>query len=219
MTKQVAAGLCLVMLSFTPAIALQSTPGAAPPAAKAPVAKAPAVVKTKPKPVNDEAGIKKMFNDFSQAWAAGDAKKMASFWVKDGSLVNPFGQDAWNRDDVEKILEADTQMMKGSTQAFDDFKFRFILNFALVDCTATVSGLKNADGTDAPSRNFHIYAAAAMRDDKWYLLALRPYEFAQLPGAIAATAAANPAAASMSATPAPAAAPAATPASTPAVNK
>lgn len=216
MTKQLISVLCLMMLSFTPALAQQAAPAAVTPVAKA--AKAPAV-KAKAKPVNDEAGIENRFDEFSQAWAAGDAKKMASFWVKDGSLINPFGQDAWNREDVEKVITADIGMMKGSTQTFDDFKYLFILQgFALVDCTATLGGMKNADGTDAPSKNFHIYAALALRDNQWYIRALRPYVFAPMPGSTAATASNSPSS-SMDATSTPAASPVGTPSATPAVKK
>ncbi len=188
----------MALLSFVPAIAQQGAPAPAPAAAPA--------VKAKTKPVNDEAGIKKMFDEFSQAWAAGDAKAMASHWVKDGSLINPFGQDAWTREDVEKIVAADTQMMKGSTQTFDDYKFRFVLpGFALVDCTATVGGMKNADGTDAPVQKFHLYSAVALRDKTWYALSIRPYAFVPMPGAAAAAPAADttlpPAVSTPSATP------------------
>lgn len=215
MTKQLISVLCLVMLSIIPALGQQAAPAAATPVAKA--AAAPAV-KAKAKPVNDEAGIENRFDEFSQAWAAGDAKKMASFWVKDGSLINPFGQDAWNREDVEKVITADIGMMKGSTQTFDDFKYLFILQgFALVDCTATLGGLKNADGTDAPSKNFHIYAALALRDNQWYIRALRPYAFAPMPGATAA--ASSSMASSVDATSTPAVSAVATPSATPAVKK
>ena len=182
MSKLMLAGIFMALLSYSLVFAQQAAPATA--ASKAPVP-APAV-KAKAKPMNDEAGIKKAFDEFSQAWAAADAKKLASFWVKDGSLINPFGQDAWNREDVEKLVGADTQMMKGSSQTFSDFKFRFILNFALVDCTATLAGMKNPDGTDAPSHTFHIYGALAQRDSRWYILALRPYSFVPLPGAVVA---------------------------------
>jgi uncharacterized protein (TIGR02246 family) len=222
MTKLVVTVLCLVLLSFIPSFAQQSAPTATP---VAKTSAAPAL-KAKAKPVNDEAGIenreaeiKNRFDEFSQAWAAGDAKKMASFWVKDGSLINPFGQDAWNREDVEKILIADTQLMKGSTQTFDDFKFRFILTgFALVDCSATLAGMKNADGTDVPGKSFHIYAALALRDNQWYILALRPYAFAPMPGSTEAAASTSPAS-SMDATSTPAVSPAGTPSATPTVKK
>ena len=208
MIKQLVSVMCLLMLSFTPAFAQQGAPAATP------VAKASAapVVKAKAKPANDEAGIENRFDEFSQAWAAGDAKKLASFWVKDGSLINPFGQDAWNREDVEKVITADIEMMKGSTQTFDDFKYLFILQgFALVDCTATLGGMKNADGTDTPNKNFHIYAALALRDNQWYIRALRPYAFAPMPGA-AQAAVSNSPASSMDTTSTPAVTPNATPA-------
>jgi uncharacterized protein (TIGR02246 family) len=164
--------LLFVGMAFTPLKAQQAAP------APASSTKAQAVKPVKAKAVNDEEGIKKLFVDFSQAWASGDAHQLASLWVKDGSLINPYGQEAWNREDVEKILGVDTQKMKGSTPAFSDFKFRFILNFALVDCTAIFSGLKKTNGTDASDLSFHIYSALAFRDGRWYILALRPYALA-----------------------------------------
>jgi hypothetical protein len=124
--------LIVLMISgmvITPLLAQQGAPA---PSAASP---APGAKLSKAKPMNDEEGIKKLFEGFSQTWASGDAHSLASNWVKDGSLINPFGQEAWNREDIENILAADTQKLKGSTPAFSDYKFRFILNFALVDCS------------------------------------------------------------------------------------
>jgi uncharacterized protein (TIGR02246 family) len=143
-----------------------------------------------------EAAIKKAFDDLSAAWAAGDAHAVASHWLADGSLINPFGQDAWSRAEVEKVAGADIESMKGSTQTFDDYKFTWILGgCALVDCTGTISGMKNADGTDAPNKQFHIVGVMVQRGDKWLARAIRPYAFVPAPGSTAAApAAAAPAA-------------------------
>ncbi len=175
MIKVFLMALMISGMVITPLLAQQ---GASAPSA---ASQTPLVKHSKGKPMNDEEGIKKLFDGFSQAWASGDAHSLASNWVKDGSLINPFGQEAWNREDIENILAADTQKMKGSTPSFSDYKFRFILNFALVDCTATFSGLKKADGSDAADQTFHVYSALALRDGRWYILALRPYVLATLP--------------------------------------
>jgi hypothetical protein len=145
-----------------------------------------------------EAQIKKVFDEISADWAAGDAHKLASHWLLDGSLINPFGQDAWSRADVEKVAGGDLDAMKGSTQTFSDFKFTWILGgCALVDCTGTVSGLKAADGTAAPDKTFHVVSLVVQRGAKWEARAVRPYAYIPAPGS-AAPAAAAPAADSSS---------------------
>jgi ketosteroid isomerase-like protein len=194
--KNFFAALMLILL-VSPVFADDSAPAAVAPAAAAPAA-APAAPKAKKSGMGDEAGIKKTFSEISDAWAAGDAAGIASHFTKEASLINPFGQDAWNRDDAQKVIAADLDMMKGSTQTFDDFKFHVVLpgGFALVDATGTVSGLKNADGSAAADMPFHIYAAMANRGGKWFVLALRPYAFVKAGNApAAAPAAAAPAAA------------------------
>jgi 2-oxoglutarate dehydrogenase E2 component (dihydrolipoamide succinyltransferase) len=199
--KNFFAALMLVLL-VSPVFADEAAPAAAAPAAAAPAADAPAAApapapKAKKSGMSDEAGIKKTFGEISDAWAAGDAAAIVSHFTKEASIINPFGQDAWNREDSQKVIAADLDMMKGSTQTFDDFKFHSVLpgGFSLIDATGTVSGLKNADGSPAADMQFHIYAAMANRGGKWCVLALRPYAFVKTGNApAAAPAAAAPAA-------------------------
>lgn len=202
--KKFLAAVLLVLL-VSPVFADNAAPAvapadnAAPADAVAPAADGPKAKKAKP--AGDEAGIKKTFKEFSEAWAAGDAKAIASHFTKEASLINPFGQEAWNRDEIEKVVAGDLDMMKGSTHSVDNFKFHFVLSgFALVDASGTLSGLKNADGSAAADKQVHIYAAMALRGSKWYFLALRPYIFAG-GAAMAAPAAAAPAAAPAAAAP------------------
>jgi pyruvate dehydrogenase E2 component (dihydrolipoamide acetyltransferase) len=198
----------MLVLLVSPVFADEAAPAAAAPAADAPAAAPAPAPKAKKSVMSDEAGIKKTFSELSDAWAAGDAAAAASHFTKEASLINPFGQEAWNRDDAQKVMAADLDMMKGSTQTFDNFKFHSVLpgGFALVDATGTVSGLKNADGSAAADMQFHIYAAMANRGGKWCVLALRPYAFVKTGNAPAAAAAPATAAPPADATaPAPAA--------------
>jgi len=191
----------LLALLVSPVFADDAAPAAdqAAPAADAMKAK-------KAKPAGDEAGIKKTFKAFSEAWAAGDAKAIGALFTKESSLINPFGQEAWGREDIEKVVAGDLDMMKGSTHSVDNFKFHFVLSgFSLVDATGTLSGLKNADGSPAADKSVHIYAAMALRGAKWYFLALRPYMYVNGGAPMAAPAAAAPAAAPPAAAPAAAA--------------
>ncbi len=182
MIKKFLAATSMVMLLVVPVFAADE-------AAPVAVPKAPAVKKAKPAKAGDEAGIKKVFKEISEAWNAGDAKAMASHWLLDGTLITPFGKSASTRAEVEEAIAGDLQIMKGSTQEFTDIKVHFVLpGFALVDATGTVSGAKNPDGTAAPDMQVHVYAALALRGTKWLALAVRPYTFMKAPGATAAVA-------------------------------
>jgi hypothetical protein len=182
MIKKLLAGLGMLMLFVAPVLA-QGEKVEASVEAEAPAVAAPLLKKAKAvAPAGDEAGVKKAFEGVSEAWSSGDAKKLASFWLKDGSLINPFGQSAWNRDEVEQVAGADMEKMKGSAQSFDNFKIRFVLGgFALVDCDATISGMKNADGTEVPAKQFHVYAAVVQRGSKWLAVSVRPYAYVKPP--------------------------------------
>ncbi len=156
----------------------------------------------------DVAGIQKLFNAFSEAWASGDAKKVASHWVIDGTYLNLFGQPAGDREEIEQLLATDLQLLKGSTLSFTDFKYRFVLGgFALVDASGDIAGMKNADGSDVPDNPIHVYSALANRGGKWYFLSLRPYAFARAPASASAPQAAPAASAPPASSTAPAAAP------------
>jgi uncharacterized protein (TIGR02246 family) len=193
----------LFALVVSPVLAADAAaPAAAAPAAVAPAAPAAPKAKKAPK-AGDEAGIKAAFKAFSEGWAAGNAKTLSSQFLPDGSLINPFGQEANGRAEIEKLIGADLAMMKGSTHSFEISKVRFVLpGFALVDATSTLSGLKMADGTAAMDATIHVYVALAMRGSKWFIMALRPYAFAK-PAAmmVAAPVVAAPAAPAAAAVP------------------
>jgi uncharacterized protein (TIGR02246 family) len=178
-----------MMLLVAPAFADDAAapvdaPAAAAPAPMAKVMKAKKAVKT-----GDEKGVEAAFQEVSDAWAAGDAHKVAESFTVDSSLINPFGLEAHGRAEVEKVVAGDLEMMKGSQQTFSDFSIHFVMpTLALVDATGTVTGMKNPDGTDAEAHKFHIYGVVVKRGAKWQAFALRPYAFAPTPGADAAAA-------------------------------
>lgn len=173
----------VAMLLFATPLLAQDQNAPADTTAAAPVK---AMKKAKaPKASGDEAGIKKTFAEVSDAWNAGDAKGVASHFTTDSSLINPMGVEGKGRDGVLKVVEAEFEgPMKGTQQTFDDFSVRFypMPNIALVDCTATVTGMKKPDGTDADPAKFHLFAIVVNRTGKkWEALLVRPYAFLQPP--------------------------------------
>ncbi len=197
MKKLFAAAASLLLLFAAPLFADDQT--AAPAAGTTEAAPAagtiPSVAATPmgKKVTGSDAEIRTTLDEISADWASGDAHKMASHWLEKGSLITPFGKEAWNRAEVEEAIAGDLEMMKGSTQTFSDPKIDWILGgCALVDTTGTIGGMKNADGTDAPSKEFHVYMVLVQRGSKWMARAVRPYAFLPAPdGSAAAPAAAS----------------------------
>lgn len=201
MMKRIFAALGVLSLLAVPVIADETAaPAGAAPAAAAPAAEAPATAPVAKKASKaamggDEEGVKAAFERFSQAWAAGDAKARAMVFTNDGSIINPFGQEAWGRAEIVKLFEDENATIaKGTTQTFDNFKMTFVLpNLALVDCDGTISGIKTPAGDAAPDQKVHVFVVAVKRGKDWQCRYARPTIFAPMPGA--APAAAAPAAA------------------------
>lgn len=193
-----------MLLFATPLLAQDQTAAPAANAVAPTDATAPAATVKKAKAHksgNDEAGIKKSFTGVSEAWSTGDAEKVASFFTEDGSLVNPMGMEGHGRAGVQKVIEAEfAGPMKGTQQAFDDFEFTWVMpNFALVDCTATVTGMKKPDGMDADPMKVHVYGAIVNRGKGWKARSIRAFAVLMPPSAADTSAA--PAAADASTTP------------------
>ena len=186
MLKKFLAGFGMLSLLVGPVMAAADATGPAPAAAEAAPAAAPVKVVAKKAPVgHDETGIQKTFAKVSDAWSAGSAAGVASFFTEDGSLINPMGMEGKSPAGVKKVIEAELAgPMKGTQQTFDDFSFTWVMNnFALVDCTATVSGMKKADGMDAEPMKVHVYGAIVNRGKGWKARSIRAFAYLQPPAA------------------------------------
>jgi uncharacterized protein (TIGR02246 family) len=182
------------LLTMVAALLLFSTPLLAQDAASTPAAGGAAPADTAaPAPMKkakahmaggDEAGVQQAFSDFATAWASGDATTISSFFTFDATFINPMGTEGQGMAGIQKVIAADLAgPMAGTTQAFSDFGFVWVMNnMALVDCTATVTGMKNPDGSAAGPTPFHIYSVMVNRNNKgWKARAVRAYAFMQPP--------------------------------------
>ncbi len=203
MMKKLFAVAGMLSLFAVPVFADEAAPAAAAPAAAAPAAEAPAAAAPAAKKgakavADDEVGVKAAFDRFSQAWGAGDAKARAAVFTNDGSVINPFGKEAWGRAEITKLFEMENETIaKGTTHVFDNFKIAFVMNtIAFVDCDGTISGLKSPAGDAMPDQKTHVFVVAVKRSKDWQFRYARPTIFATMPGAApAADASAAPAAA------------------------
>ncbi len=135
-------------------------------------------------PAGAEMAIQKLWAEFSNAWARGDAAARASLWAEDGSLINPFGVAAHGRVELQKVFEQeDAGFAKGTTNTMSDFSFRFLTPaIAAVDATGEVKGIRGADGTPMPAFTIHVFSIVVKSGGKWLVKDARPYAFAPRPG-------------------------------------
>ena len=98
------------------------------------------------------ADIKKTNADFAAAWNKHDPKAMSSWFADDGDLINPAGQVARGKAEVEKLFTMEqTGPMKGSTFSSTCGAPRMLKpDVALVDCSFEVQNVQMPDGKMGP---------------------------------------------------------------------
>jgi uncharacterized protein (TIGR02246 family) len=135
-------------------------------------------------PAGAEAAIQQVWQQFSDAWARGDAHARAALWAEDASLINPFGVVARGRAAIEKLFEQENAgFAKGTTHTFSNFSYRFLTpTIAEVDATGTIEGIRGADGTPMPTLTLHVFAIMAKTGGTWQMKDARPYVITPPPG-------------------------------------
>jgi len=126
--------------------------------------------------------IHSLFDRFIAAWNRNDARGCASEFAVDGSLINPFGQEARGAEAIAGLY-ADyfTTMLKGSTPTFRSSNIRELGSLALIDGTQTVDNLRAPDGSVAPALVIHLVTLAQRSGDRWQFLDARAYAFMTIP--------------------------------------
>lgn len=136
-------------------------------------------------PAGAEAAIQHVWQQFSDAWARGDAHARAALWAEDASLINPFGTEAHGRAAIERLFEQENAgFAKGTTHTFSNFSYRFLTpTIAEVDATGEIKGIRGADGTPMPTVTIHVFAIMTKAGSTWQMKDARPYLIAPPPGA------------------------------------
>jgi uncharacterized protein (TIGR02246 family) len=134
-------------------------------------------------PAGAEAAIEKVWQQFSDAWASGDAPARAALFAEDASLINPFGVKANGRAAIEKVFEMENVgFAKGTTHTFSDFSFRFLTpTIAEVDATGEIAKKPGAGGTAEPVLTIHVFSIMEKTHGTWQMKDARPYVFAPPP--------------------------------------
>ena len=162
--------VALVVALVAPALA-QTPPGEAP--------------KSKPKEIQgvggprtdieNEATIRKLYAEYTAAWNRHDPKAMASFWMLDGDYMEPDGRHPKGQAEVEKLFTQEQQtVFKESTISLTIETVWFInADVAMVDGKYDLSGVRDLEGKQLPTRSGHLTAVLMREDGTWKVAAGR----------------------------------------------
>jgi uncharacterized protein (TIGR02246 family) len=127
----------------------------------------------------EDAAIHKRFDEWVAAWNKHDPKLIASFWVADGDLINPWGRHATGSAEIEKLFADEhtgTGSAAGTTYTGTIENIRFIgKHVAIVDVAGEVHRPKGADGVEPPAFKHHVTWVTEKRDGKWMAVATRAF--------------------------------------------
>ena len=122
--------------------------------------------------------VKSTLEDFAAAWKANDGEAVASFYVEDGALINPFGERADGRAALAAMYsDYFGSMLRGTSTTVNLSSVRPIENdHAFADGEQTITA---PDGSTV--LQVHIAALMRREDDGWRFVDARPYSFATVP--------------------------------------
>ena len=125
-----------------------------------------------------DAGITKCMDEFDAAWGKHDAKEMASHWLPDGDLINPFGRVANGREEIEKLFtDEHASVFKASTMEIKVLSSRTLADgLVLVDAEANAKNAMVEEGKSV-DMSYHLVNVFKKTDDGWKIVSCRPYMF------------------------------------------
>jgi uncharacterized protein (TIGR02246 family) len=125
--------------------------------------------------LENEATIRKLYAQYTAAWNQHDPKTMASFWTLDGDYMEPDGHHAKGQADVTKLFTQEQQtVFKDSTLALTIETVWFITeDVAMVDGKYDLSGVRDLEGKQLPTRTGHLTAVLMREDGTWKVAAGR----------------------------------------------
>jgi uncharacterized protein (TIGR02246 family) len=128
---------------------------------------------------HEDSAIQHRHDEWAAAWNKHDPKLMASFYVADGDLINPFGRHARGTAEIEKLFaEEHAGPMAGTTYAGTIEKIRYLgENRAIVDVAGEIRGMKGPDGAAAPPFKHHVTWIAEKQAGKWVAHGARAFVF------------------------------------------
>lgn len=129
--------------------------------------------------------ITSVVEGFESAWNRHDPKAMTAYFADDARLVNPFGEQADGRAQINELIQKEqSSALKSSHVDFTTDRVR-VLNpmYALVDASMKLHGMLRPDGSMAPDMNVHALFLMTKRAGTWQFLDARPHVYSPMPRA------------------------------------
>ena len=134
--------------------------------------------------VAQEKQIADRVQEFATTWATHDGKGVAAFFTEAGDMISPDGRLARGRPQIEKFFdELFSGIGKNTTNSFSVAHVDILKpDVAIVNCDATLAGMRSPDGAELPPRKQHVTLVMVQQDGKWMFAAARPVAYQQHPG-------------------------------------
>ena len=119
----------------------------------------------------DSIAIRKVINQFNDAWTAKDPVRYAAVFANDADWENAFGAHLVSRDSIQKFYQILMPQFTTAEETITGIKaFCMSPDFALVDIYQTVDGQKlPKSGRIVPTRHIRMSDVYQKIDGKWQL--------------------------------------------------
>lgn len=136
-----------------------------------------------PTQVRDEGEIRRVLDDFVEAWNKYDAKAFSMVFAEDADFTNVRGTSAHGRAEVEKFhAPLFATRFKDTNQKIPKSKIRFIRpDVAAVDAWWEMTGAKGPDGQDVGLRKGLLNFIMTKEDGKWLVAVMHNMDLPSTP--------------------------------------
>ena len=128
---------------------------------------------------DESLNVRKSCSAFVSAWNKHDAKGMAAVFEENGDSVDPMGNHAVGRADLEKAFAADHTgqgPLRESTVEVKDEPVRFVTaDVAVSDAEVVLTGAMGPDGKKGPAMTLTVTNVWKKTGDTWKVFASRPH--------------------------------------------
>jgi len=123
------------------------------------------------------------FGEFFGAWNKHDVKEMVTYWADDATFINPTGQTAKGKAEIEKLFaEEQSGAFKTSTAKLWGITPRSITpDIAWYDAEMTIDNITSPETSTPQKMKLHLVGLMQKKAGKWYISAARPYAYMASP--------------------------------------
>lgn len=123
----------------------------------------------------DEESIQHRNQEFAAAWNRHDTHAMSVIFAEDGDLINPFGQQAQSRAEIEKLVTGEhAGPLKTSQLSMKQERVRLLApDVAVVDSSYAITGAKSPSGKEVSIQG-HLTQVFRKQGETWSVVAARP---------------------------------------------